>query len=206
MPRARADLDRDDKVKEIVAAAVRRLKAGGYDSLSVIGIARELGVAQNTIYWYFPSKDHLFVAALQHVFDDIRARKADGGESVIDRIVWFTEQLKDIWDMRAAIEDRARSSDVVAEFAASFHAHLRAMLAKSLRPYVSEEELDMAVDTYTAAADGVCLMNVPIERWRDILRFTLERLVGSDLRKTEENIATDDTGSDSGSLHAGAPQ
>lgn len=180
MPKARPELERDEKVKEIVGAAVARLRTDGYDGLSVIGIARELGVAQNTIYWYFPSKDHLFVAALQQMFDDIRARKADGGTSVIDRIVWFTEQLNDIWDLRAAIDERSRRSEVVADFAASFHGHLRGMLAKSLRPYVPEEQLDMAVDTYTAAADGVCLMNVPAERWRGILRFTLERLIGHD--------------------------
>ncbi|MFN2593472.1 MAG: TetR/AcrR family transcriptional regulator [Actinomycetota bacterium] len=185
MPKSRPGRERDDKVQEIVAAAIDRLREGGYDQLSVIGIARDLGVAQNTIYWYFPSKDHLFVAALQQMFDDIRARKADGGTSVIDRIVWFTEQLRDIWELRATIDERARGSEVVMDFASNFHAHLRAMLAKSLRPYVSEEDLDMAVDTYTAAADGVCLMNVPIDRWRGILRFTLERLIGPDPHKIE---------------------
>lgn len=194
MPKARPGRERDEKVNEIVAVAIERLRSGGYDELSVIGIARDLGVAQNTIYWYFPSKDHLFVAALQQIFDDIRARKGEGGDSVVDRIVWFTEQLRDIWNLRAAIEEGARRSEVVAEFAASFHAHLRAMLAKSLRPYVSEEELDMAVDTYTAAADGVCLMNVPIERWRDILRFTLERLIDSGPRKLDEQTPPPEVG------------
>ena len=189
MPKARPERERDEKVEEILAAAIERLRSGGYEGLSVIGIARDLGVAQNTIYWYFPSKDHLFVAALQKVFDDLKARKADGGSTVIDRIVWFTEQLKDVWDLRAAIDERARHSEVVAEFAASFHAHLRGMLAKSLRPYVPEEELEMAVDTYTAAADGVCLMNVPSERWRGILRFTLERLIGSDPQKVGASSA-----------------
>ncbi|MDQ3877939.1 MAG: TetR/AcrR family transcriptional regulator [Actinomycetota bacterium] len=204
MPKARPGRERDEKVGEIVAAAIARLRDGGYEQLSVIGIARELGVAQNTIYWYFPSKDHLFVAALQQMFDDIRARKADGGPSVIDRIVWFTEQLRDIWELRAAIEDRAQSSEVVADFAASFHSHLRAMLAKSLRPYVSEQDLDMAVDTYTAAADGVCLMNVPIERWRDILHFTLQRLIGLDPQMAEDQTAVGDNASESRPLSAGS--
>ena len=35
MPRTRPELEREDKVAEIVAAAERRLREGGYDALSV---------------------------------------------------------------------------------------------------------------------------------------------------------------------------
>ncbi|MEA2476469.1 MAG: hypothetical protein QOC87_668 [Actinomycetota bacterium] len=192
MPKARPERERDEKVSEIVAAAVERLRAGGYDALSVIGIARDLGVAQNTIYWYFPSKDHLFVAALQQIFDDISARKPARGTSVIDRIVWFTEQLNELYDLRAAMDEQARRSEIVAEFVARFHAHLRDMLADALRRYVAPDELDLAVDTFIIAADGLCLQNVKSERGRALLRYTLERLIGSDAHKV--GVRTADEG------------
>lgn len=65
MPLARTGVDREAKLEEILAAAERRLVAGGYAHMSVAAIARELGLVQNSIYWYFPSKDHLFVAVLR---------------------------------------------------------------------------------------------------------------------------------------------
>ena len=73
MPRTRSEVERDAKVAEILEAAVRRLAEGGYDALSVAGIARELGIAQNAVYWYFPSKDDLFAAMLTRWADETLA-------------------------------------------------------------------------------------------------------------------------------------
>src|SRR5215210_758410 len=110
MPRTRHEVDRETKVEEILDAAVSRLDEGGYEALSVAGIARELGVAQNAIYWYFPSRDHLFVAALER------------------KVLWFVDQLQEIEPVRAAMYERARTSPVVAEFADELNRTWRRML------------------------------------------------------------------------------
>ena len=47
MPRTRHDIDRDRKVEEILGVAESQLLAGGYGSLSMVGVARELGVAHS---------------------------------------------------------------------------------------------------------------------------------------------------------------
>src|SRR3954462_3149611 len=117
MPRTRPELEREAKVAEIVAAAERRLHDGGYDALSVAAIARELGIAQNAIYWYFPSKDHLFVAALERMLRDIVARKPPRQRSLERKVLWFVDQLGEMEPVRAAMYERARTSPVVAEFA-----------------------------------------------------------------------------------------
>src|SRR3954464_4957874 len=117
MPRTRPELEREAKVAEIVAAAERRLRDGGYDALSVAAIARELGIAQNAIYWYFPSKDHLFVAALERMLRDIVARKPPPRRWLERKVLWFVDQLGEIEPVRAAMYERARTSPVVAEFA-----------------------------------------------------------------------------------------
>src|SRR5712691_5857363 len=101
MPRTRSELERDAKVAEIVEAAERRLHEGGYEALSVAAIARELGLAQNAIYWYFPSKDHLFVAALEGMLQKIAARKPTREEAgPVERILWFTDQFQALSDLR----------------------------------------------------------------------------------------------------------
>src|SRR3954462_13242726 len=116
MPRTRTEIEREAKVAEVVEAAERRLHEGGYDALSVAGIARELGVAQNAIYWYFPSRDHLFVAALERMLRDILGRKPPRQRTLERKVLWFVDQLQEIEPVRAAMYERARTSPVVAEF------------------------------------------------------------------------------------------
>src|SRR3954451_21859745 len=116
MPRTRAAVSRDEKVDEIGAAAERRLREGGYEALSVAAIARELSLAQNAIYWYFPSKDHLFVAALEQMLREIAARKPSREVGEVERILWFTDQFQALSDLRGPMNERARSSPVVADF------------------------------------------------------------------------------------------
>src|ERR687895_1279768 len=103
MPRTRTDTNRETKVAEILEAADRRLREGGYEALSVAAIARELGLAQNAVYWYFPSKDHLFVAALERMLRDVVARKPPRQPSLERKVLWFVEQLDAMADVRAAM-------------------------------------------------------------------------------------------------------
>src|SRR4026209_1823593 len=106
MPRTRSELEREAKVAQVVEAAERRLRDGGYEALSIAAIARELGVAQNAVYWYFQSKDHLFVAALEHMLRTLVARKPPKQRSLDKKILWFVEQLDAMSDVRAAMDDR----------------------------------------------------------------------------------------------------
>src|SRR3954469_23952408 len=107
MPRTRHDIERDAKVAEIVDAAVVRLTDGGYDALSVAAIARDLNLAQNALYWYFPTKDHLFVAALERMLRDILARKPARQPSVEAKVLWFVDRLQEIEHVRMGMYDRA---------------------------------------------------------------------------------------------------
>jgi AcrR family transcriptional regulator len=177
MPRTRQTVSRDEKVGEIVEAAEHRLRAGGYEALSVAAIARELGVAQNAIYWYFPSKDHLFVAALEGMLRDIAARKPSGNVDVVERILWFTDQFQALSDLRAAMNERARSSEVVADFVGELEAVLSRMLSHALRDHVPEAELPVAVEAFRATVEGTFVKGLDQRSRRQVLGFALERLM-----------------------------
>lgn len=79
MPSTRPQVAREEKASEIVSAGQQRLQEMGYDGLSVAAIARKLRLSQNTIYWYFPSKDHLFV--------EVRSRR-DPRADALQRLPW----------------------------------------------------------------------------------------------------------------------
>src|SRR5437016_9513957 len=116
MPLARTGVDRETKVDEILGAAERRLLEGGYDVMSVAGVARDLGVAQNSIYWYFPSKDDLLVAVLRRILGDLAFKKPPKGRGLVTQVLWATDQMHDLAPLRADLHDRAQQSDVAAEF------------------------------------------------------------------------------------------
>jgi TetR/AcrR family transcriptional regulator, cholesterol catabolism regulator len=180
MPRTRPEVDREAKVDEILAAAVPRLEAGGYDALSVAAIARELGVAQNAVYWYFPSKDHLFVAALERMLRDIVARKPPQQRSLERKVLWFVDQLQEIEPVRASMYERARTSEVVAAFVAALNETWKHMLGNVLADRVPEDERDAAVDALIATIQGAFFQPMSAAERRRLIAFALERLAPAD--------------------------
>ena len=182
MPKTRPTQSRDEKRDEILTVAERRLGEGGYEALSVAAIARELGLAQNAIYWYFPSKDDLFVAALRRILGDISARKPSHDVGKLERILWFTDQFQVLSDLRGAMRERARESEVVADFVRELDAILSRMLSNTLRDDVPADELPLAVETFRAAVEGTFVKGLDKRRRREVLTFALERLTGTEAR------------------------
>jgi AcrR family transcriptional regulator len=177
MPKTRVTESRDEKASAIVAVAERQLRAGGYPALSVAAIARELGVAQNTIYWYFPSKDDLFVAALTRMLEQIHARKPSNKAGKVERILWFTDQFAELSGLRAAMTARARNSPVVAEFVERLDALLSRMLSGALADDVPPTELPMAIEAFRATVEGTFVKGLSRRERRAVLTFALRQLI-----------------------------
>src|SRR2546428_12358284 len=116
MPRTRNDADWNLKSGRVLDAAEARLLDGGYEAMSIAAIARDLDLAQNSIYWYFPSKDHLFVAALRRLLPRIVAAKPPARRGLTAQVLWFVDRLDELRPIIVAVHERARISQVVAEF------------------------------------------------------------------------------------------
>jgi len=179
VPKTRPASSREEKEREILEVSQRRLREGGYPALSVAAIARELGLAQNAIYWYFPSKDDLFVASLRGMLTEIAARKPKHDEAdEVERILWFTDQFQELSDLRAAMSERAQSSEVVAAFVKELDELLSQMLSNTLRDRIPSAELPLAVETFRATVEGTVVKGLDREERRRVLAFALSRLVG----------------------------
>jgi AcrR family transcriptional regulator len=176
VPRIRSDTSRDEKTEEVLQLAVRQLRTGGYEALSVAAIARELGIAQNAVYWYFPSKDALFVAALERLLADVMARKPKGAASDLDRILWFADQFAPLSDLRGAMRRRAQAAPVVADFVARLDDLLSRMLSNVLASHVPAKELPAAVQTVRATVEGTFVQGLSRRERQRVLRFLLERM------------------------------
>jgi AcrR family transcriptional regulator len=179
LPRKRQELNRDEKVEEILAAAERRLRDGGYEALSMAGVARDLGIAQNAVYWYFPSKDHLFVAALRRMLESIVAAKPPAATGLTNQVLWFVDELQSLHELRAALAERARVSPLAADFAAELSRGLRGMLSNALTGRISESELPLAVDTFVATVEGCVLQHLDTPERHRLLGYALDRILSA---------------------------
>lgn len=64
------ELQKEERRKQILAAALKVFSEKGYHAANVSDVAAEAGVSQGTIYWYFESKEELARAAILSVFDE----------------------------------------------------------------------------------------------------------------------------------------
>ena len=62
---------------KIVIAALRLFLLRGYKYVSLIDVAQEVGITKGGIYHYFENKERLLYAAVQHLFDHVKAHIID---------------------------------------------------------------------------------------------------------------------------------
>jgi AcrR family transcriptional regulator len=90
--------DADRTQQEILAAAMAEFSERGFGGARIDGIAERAGVNKRLIYYYFGSKEGLFIAVLEQTYADIRtAERALHLESLdpaeaVRRLVAFTWQ------------------------------------------------------------------------------------------------------------------
>lgn len=178
MPRNRPEIDRDEKVEAILDASERRLRAGGVGTFSVAALARELGLAANSIYWYFPTRDDLLVATVEHALLGIVRRKSPGLRRLDSRILWFVEQLDELEHVRVGLYERAHDSRTIADLLARLDERSRTMLRNVLSGHVPAGDRDLAAGTLLAAIDGARLQRLDSRARRRVVKFAVERITG----------------------------
>jgi AcrR family transcriptional regulator len=76
--------------ERVVGAAVDLASDGGYEAVQMRDVAARADVALGTLYRYFPSKDHLLIAALAEQVSTLQrrlAQKPPQGGTPADRVV-----------------------------------------------------------------------------------------------------------------------
>jgi AcrR family transcriptional regulator len=176
VPTARTKLDREDKVQEILDAARRRLLTGGYEAMSVAAIARELKIAQNSIYWYFASKDDLFAAAFRAIVLELGSRRPP--RAAVDRVVWVTDQMAQFAALRAALRTRAAHSAAVARLQSDLDRWIQVLLLGEKEPARGAQDAGLAGQAFLAVVEGALSMDLPAPERRELVTFAYRRLIG----------------------------
>ena len=180
MPATRPHLDRDLKRKEILDAAERLLLRDGYDGTAMAEVARSAGVANNAVYWYFPSKDDLLAAMLQRRLQRALEQLAASEASTPDeQVLALLAQLDQVAKLTATVHQRAQHSAPVADVHNAFHT----TAAELLRSLFRDAGLDSSEAAHAAKATMALIEGIHLHEpdrntaaRDDLVLWTLHRL------------------------------
>jgi AcrR family transcriptional regulator len=172
VPAARVAMDRSEKLGEILDDAEARLLDGGYNAMSVAAIARDLGISQNTIYWYFPSKDELLAATARRLFErDIATKPSTRGE--LAKILWTAEKMHELASLRTLINARGPHSATVENLGRELDSWIDTLLTSGLRR-LEHPEAHLAAVAFRATVEGTVVLGLTRIQRRKALTWALE--------------------------------
>jgi AcrR family transcriptional regulator len=159
MPATRPHIDRDVKKGEILDAAEKLLLRDGYDATTMAAIAREAGVANNAVYWYFPSKDDVLASVLERRLTLVLANLADSPSAGFEEQVRsLLAELDEVAKLTAAVHERSKHSAAVSEMHRRFHREADRYLTTSFRDAgLNRADAGRAAAAIMAMVEGVHL-------------------------------------------------
>jgi AcrR family transcriptional regulator len=98
MPKVSRQYERAQR-QRIVGGATRAFARDGYAATTIDQIGRELGLSKGSIYTYFGSKEDLFVASLQSIYDsrfEALATACAADDAIEEKFSKILEKLADI--------------------------------------------------------------------------------------------------------------
>jgi AcrR family transcriptional regulator len=159
MPATRPHLDRDLKRRQILDAAELLLLRDGYHETAMAAVARRAGVANNAVYWYFPSKDDLLAAVLHRRQEGaLEQLAAHATSSPEEQALAMLVALDQVAKLTAAVHQRAQHSSAVTEMHEAFHAAADELLRRMFRDAgLDAKDTEKAAKAMMALIEGIHL-------------------------------------------------
>jgi AcrR family transcriptional regulator len=171
MGKSRYDIDRATKLAQILDEAERQLTASGYDGLSIAGVARAVGIAPNSVSWYFPSKDRLLVGVLRRALEQQAPDfpKQLAALELVDALLVAADRIQAYRQLAVALHQRLEISRDAAAFHDDLHRVGQELLISALRSRVREQDVDIVASLLLTVVEGQLLHPIPdAERHRQI--------------------------------------
>lgn len=167
-PRARRHAPAEERRDQILVAALSCFAEKGYRAATMDDLARAAGLSKGSLYWHFESKDAVFLALFDHVFDELLA----AWDSLIDEGRSAVGVVRGMFEVQSVEPYLAGPVlGVLAEFFAhpgardklgKAYAEIRTRLAGCLQRDVAEGRIrdipvESAAAVLTAAGEGLML-------------------------------------------------
>jgi len=183
-------VDKSEKINAIAKTALYLFAEKGYSATSVEQIAEAAGIGKGTVYDYFPSKEEIFVHAVNDWIMDLINRmveKTQGIEDPETRLKIFIKMVKDILDvdepdpkklfadidMQTFMEGGAfyKRRDIIKDMRATFcrlvvDILLDGVSKKKFKPEIARDVNKIAINLL-AYLDGICMHYLIIEEYEE---------------------------------------
>ena len=170
-------MDRDAKVEQVLYAAEAIARTRGLRELSIADVARSLGLSANSVYWYFPSRDDLWIAVVERIGATAFAAKPRASPSWDRQVLWLVDRLAELYPMVALLQDHARQSTRLAAYHRQLRDRIQAHLAAAITQHAPEvanpDEEALAI---LAIVVGCYALEVPPPQRSELVARALRRL------------------------------
>ncbi|MEM9609521.1 MAG: TetR/AcrR family transcriptional regulator [Actinomycetota bacterium] len=185
-------VDRDEKRREIIEAAVATIADRGLDGATLKLIADRAGATTGTIGHYFLDKDELLVATLGYLSEQLLGPGATDRNVVIDDLelqLPLDDATRQLWRVWLAYCGAAPTSQRLLAAYDDFYARIEASVAAHLRNRAIPDAETVA-GAVVAAVDGIGLCATvaprlwPPERQETVLRSIVSGLLSDHLERS----------------------
>ena len=177
MARNKRDVDRQEKLDAIIAVARTLFLDEGYEATSMAKVAKEAGVAPNTLYWYFADKDALLVAVLNTLLiASISARTDIENTPLMEQLLWLIAQLEQRKPLIITVHSRLEHSEAVRIWHTQFHLLLdNLVVAELLKQGLSHEKAAITAMAGTFIIEGLLSHPHSPQQRTDMMQWLVAR-------------------------------
>ncbi len=183
-------VDKTEKINEIAVAALNLFAQKGYAATSVEQIAESAGIGKGTVYEYFPSKEEIFVHAINNWIMNLINRMVEMTRDIedpVERLKSFIEMVKDVVNadepdpkkLFADIDQQTfmpggafyKRRQVIKDMRSTFCGIVMDILLdgvskKVFKPEIARDVSRIAVNLL-AYLDGICMHYLIMEEYRE---------------------------------------
>jgi TetR/AcrR family transcriptional regulator, repressor of the mexAB-oprM multidrug resistance operon len=179
MPRNRQQIPREERAGEIITAATELFLRHGYAGTTIAEISAAAGVARANVYWYYPSKDHVFAA----VMDRMLGREVRALEHELRDLDPLSKLIRGLSDMRRfrglhqSMHHRMEESDAVRGAHERFLVWIRSMVEAVVDAGGGTVDKAMISDIVVSVFEGVNVSEPAPRPAPEMIRFLLQALI-----------------------------
>ena len=147
-----------DKKTEILDAAERRARTGGYNGFSFRDVAADVGVKSASVHYHFPTKEDLGEAVADRYVDRMREFLGEPGvlsaDAALDRVVGIFVEANETDDLMCLCAVFAAESGVLPAIIGTHINRFFSELSRWLAASLAGEDAETRALTAVAALEG----------------------------------------------------
>jgi AcrR family transcriptional regulator len=190
VPRNRQQIPKAERESALLERAKELFTANGYRGTRVAEIGRAAGVASAAVHWYFPTKDDLFAAVLERIFDEAIADVEACDNAPRDRLEAFLSKTQRYRILHREAYERMEDSEALRAVYLGLLQWLENLLLQAISARLPEgADTDLIADTAHVLLEGMLISARKLDRpVGDLLDMVIDALVATAVAKSTARL------------------